>query len=74
MGISVRYLYPVSISNILLALKKNLKMDSNAQPLSGHSFRVDAALDLLEQGKPLKKIMLIGGWQTDSTAMSYLRN
>ena len=33
-----------------------------------------AALDLLEQGEPLEKIMLRGGWQTDSTAMKYLRN
>ena len=32
------------------------------------------ALDLLEQGEPLERIMLRGGWQTDSTAMSYLRN
>ena len=49
-------------------------MDSNEQPLSGHSFRVGAALDLLEQGEPLERIMLRGGWQTDSTAMSYLGN
>ena len=49
-------------------------MSSDEQPLSGHSFRVGAALDLLEQGEPLEKIMLRGGWQTDSTAMKYLRN
>ena len=30
-------------------------MDSDEQPLSGHSFRVGAALDLLEQGEPLGK-------------------
>ena len=63
-----------SISTILKALQKDLKMDSDEQPLSGHSFRVGAALDLLEQGEPLERIMLRGGWQTDSTAMSYLRN
>ena len=33
-----------------------------------------AALDLLEQGEPLEKIMLKGGWQTDSTVIQYLRN
>ena len=44
------------------------------QPLSGHSFRVGAALDLLEQGEGIEKIMRRGGWQTDSTAMKYLRN
>ena len=63
-------LHPASVSTILKAHQK----DSDEQPLSGHSFRVGAALDLLEQGEPLEKIMLRGGWQTDSTAMSYLRN
>jgi integrase len=67
-------LNPASISTILKALQKDLKMDSQEQPLSGHSFRVGAALDLLEQGEPLERIMLRGGWQTDSTAMNYLRN
>ncbi|MDB2559216.1 tyrosine-type recombinase/integrase [Porticoccaceae bacterium] len=67
-------LNPASISSVLKALQKDLKMNSNEQPLSGHSFRVGAALDLLEQGEPLERIMLRGGWQTDSTAMSYLRN
>lgn len=67
-------LHPASISTILKALQKDLKMDSDEQPLSGHSFRVGAALDLLEEGEPLERIMIRGGWQTDSTAMAYLRN
>jgi len=67
-------LHPASISILLKALQKDLKRDSDEQPLSGHSFRVGAALDLLEQGEPLERIMLRGGWQTDSTAMKYLRN
>ena len=67
-------LNPASISTILKTLQEGLKSGSNQQPLSGHSFRVGAALDLLEQGEPLEKIMLKGGWQTDSTAMKYLRN
>ena len=67
-------LHPASISTILKALQKDLKIDSDEQPLSGHSFRVGAALDLLEQDEPLERIMLRGGWQTDSTAMKYLRN
>ena len=67
-------LHPASISTILKALQMDLKMDSDEQPLSGHSFRVGAALDLLEQGEPLERIMLRGGWQTDSTAITYLRN
>ena len=67
-------LNPASISTILKTQQEGLKSGSNQQPLSGHSFRVGAALDLLEQGEPLEKIMLRGGWQTDSTAMKYLRN
>ena len=67
-------LNPASISTILKTLQEGLKTGSNDQPLSGHSFRVGVALDLLEQGEPLEKIMLRGGWQSDSTAMKYLRN
>ena len=66
-------LNPASISTILKILQEGLKTESNQQPLSGHSFRVGTALDLLEQGEPLERIMLRGGWQTDSTAMKYLR-
>lgn len=44
-----------------------------AKPLSGHSFRVGGALDLLRQGMPLEKIMLKGGWKSESTALRYLR-
>ena len=67
-------LNPASISTLLKALQKDIKMDSDEQPLSGHSFRVGATLDLLERGEPLERIMLRGDWQTDSTAMKYLRN
>jgi len=55
-------LHPASISTILKALQKDLNMDSDEQTLSGHSFKVSAALDMLEQGKPLEKIMLRGRW------------
>jgi integrase len=67
-------LNPASISTILKTLQEGLTTGSNQQPLSGHSFRVGAALDLLEQGEPLEKIMLRGGWQTESSSMKYLRN
>ena len=67
-------LHPASISTILKALQKDWRIDSNEQPLSSHSFRVDAALDLLEQGEPLERIMRRGGWQSDSIAINYLRN
>jgi len=67
-------LNPASVSIILKGLQSNLDKASTQQSLSGHSFRVGAALDLLEQGEGIEKIMIRGGWQTDSTAMKYLRN
>ena len=67
-------LNPASISTILKALQAGLQDDTKGKSLSGHLFRVGAALDLLEQGELLEKTMLKGGCQTDSTAMKYLRN
>ena len=67
-------LNPASISTILKTLQKRLKYGPKEQPLSGHSFRVGAALDLLEQGEPLERIMLRGGWQSDSAALKYLKS
>ena len=40
---------------------------------SGHSFRVGAALDLLDQNETLDRIMLRGGWKTESSVMRYLQ-
>jgi len=67
-------LSPSSVSVILKTLQATIHSDKNTPLLSGHSFRVGAALDLLEQGEPLEKIMLRGGWQSDATAMQYLRS
>mgnify|MGYP000438573247 FL=1 len=67
-------LCPSSVSVILKTLQKTINLNSDIPLLSGHSFRVGAALDLLEQGEPLERIMLRGGWQSDSTALTYLKN
>jgi hypothetical protein len=53
-------LNPASISTILKTLQEGLKSGTNEPPLSGHSLRVGAALDLLDQGEPLERIMLRG--------------
>ena len=42
--------------------------------LSGHSFRVGAALDMISQGESLARIMFKGGWKSESAALKYLRN
>ena len=67
-------LNPASVSTILKGLQNKLNAASTQQSLSGHSFRVGAALDLLEQGETIEKMMLRGGWQTDSTPMKDLKN
>jgi hypothetical protein len=72
-GYIANSLNPASVSIILKGLQMELEDGAKVKSLSGHSFRVGAALDLLEQGEPLERIMLRGGWQTDSTAMNYLR-
>ena len=67
-------LNPGSIGLIINALHRRCEIYEPAQIFSGHSFRVGAALDLLEAGTPLELIMLRGGWRSNDNAMRYLRN
>ena len=64
---------PSSINLRLKVLQRAAKLDQGAE-LSGHSFRVGGAIGLLEAGESLEKIMLRGGWKSESTALKYLRN
>ena len=64
---------PGSINLRLKILQRAAKLNQHAE-LSGHSFRVGGAIDLLEAGESLEKIMLRGGWKSESTALRYLRN
>jgi len=66
-------LTPASINHILKSLQKQAGLNQIGE-LSGHSFRVGAALDLLDKNIPLEKIMLRGGWKSETSAMRYLRN
>jgi len=61
-----------SVNNILKELQ--LKAKLGVKELSGHSFRVGAAVDLLDRGLSIEKIMLKGGWKSETTALRYLRN
>lgn len=65
-------LNPASINHILQDLQKQTDMNQIGE-LSGHSFRVGAALDLLNRGIPLEKIMLRGGWKSETSAVRYLQ-
>ena len=62
-----------SIGMILNRLKASLGSEVNNCRFSGHSFRVGAAIDLLETGASLEIIMLKGGWRSQDNAMNYLR-
>ena len=66
-------LNPASLNEILKSLQRKSGV-LDGEDLSGHSFRVGAALDLLEQRESLERIMLKGGWKSDSSAMRYLRS
>ena len=66
-------LNPSSINTILKKLQQKAGI-SDQGALSGHSFRVGTAIDLLEKGIPIEKIMLKGGWKSEATAIRYLRN
>jgi len=66
-------LTPTSINHILKTLQKQAGLNQIGE-LSGHSFRVGAALDLLDKNIPLEKIMLRGGWKSETSAMRYLQS
>ena len=64
---------PAALNKMLKLLQRKAKLQ-NIGELSGDSFRVGAALDLLDEGVPLERIMLRGGWKSENTALRYLRN
>ena len=73
-GKSIRdKLNPSSINNILKQLQAEAQINDMGE-LSGHSFRVGSAVDMLSKGIPLERIMLRGGWKSEITAMRYLRS
>ena len=61
-----------SIGAILNRLKGSLGSEVDDCRFSGHSFRVGAAIDILEAGASLETIMLRGGWRSQDNAMNYL--
>ena len=68
-------LHPASVSRLLKDLQdKAFGFRRDMPDLSGHSFRVGAVIDMVAQGESLARIMLRGGWTTESTAIRYLRN
>ena len=64
---------PAALNKILKLIQRKAKLH-NIGELSGHSFRVGAAINLLDRGVPFERIMLRGGWKSEKTALRYLRN
>jgi len=73
-NLSVREsLDPAALNKLQKFLQRKAKLN-NIGELLGHSFRMGAAIDLLDKGVPLERIMLRGGWKSSNTALQYLRN
>jgi len=66
-------LTPSSINHILKSLQKHAGLN-RIGGLSGLSFRVGAALKILNKNIPLEKIMLRGGCKSETSAMRYLQS
>ena len=66
-------LSPGSIPLILNCLRNSTVASEECRVLSGHSFRVGAALDLLHKGETLERIMIKGGWKSQDSAVRYLQ-
>jgi integrase len=67
-------LRPGSVCTILNQLLAKTSLPDNKTKFSGHSFRVGAAIDLVESGASLETIMLRGGWRSNDSALNYLRS
>jgi integrase len=67
-------LKPGSVCTILNQLLSKTSLLDHKTRFSGHSFRVGAAIDLVESGASLETIMLRGGWRSNDSALNYLRS
>ena len=67
-------LRPSSVCTVLNRLLAKTSLADREMQFSGHSFRVGAAIDLVESGASLETIMLRGRWRSNDSAMSYLRS
>lgn len=64
---------PAALNKILKFIQRTAELTDIGE-LSGHSFRVGAAVDLFDKGVPLERVVLRGGWKSENTALRYLRN
>jgi site-specific recombinase XerD len=67
-------LEPSAISYILRQIQTNITQPSNKKPRqwTGHSFRVGAAVDLVESGYSIEQVMRKGDWKSAQAGLRYV--
>ena len=67
-------LEPSAISYILRQAQANITLPGNKKPRqwTGHSFRVGAAVDLVESGYTIEQVMRKGDWKSAQTSIRYV--
>ena len=67
-------LEPSAISYILRQIQTNITHPSNKNPRqwTGHSFRVGAAVDLVESGYTIEQVMRKGDWRSAQAGLRYV--
>ena len=67
-------LEPSAIGYILRNIQASLTLPENKKPRqwTGHSFRVGAAVDLVERGYTIEQVMRKGDWKSVRSSLRYL--
>ncbi|MDB2476855.1 tyrosine-type recombinase/integrase [Alphaproteobacteria bacterium] len=67
-------LEPSAISYILRQVQANITLPGNKKPRqwTGHSFRVGAAVDLVESGYTIEQVMRKGDWKSAHAGLRYV--
>ena len=67
-------LEPSAVSYILRQIQANITQPSNkkTRQWTGHSFRVGAAVDLVESGYTIEQVMRKSGWKSAQAGLRYV--
>ena len=67
-------LEPSAVSYILRQVQANITLPGNKKPRqwTGHSFRVGAAVDLVERGYTIELVMRKGDWKCVQAGLRYV--
>ena len=67
-------LEPSAVSYILRQVQTNITLPGNKKPRqwTGHSFRVGAAVDLVESGYTIEQVMRKGDWKSVQAGLRYV--